>query len=119
MICGITGPAKLQKIRYTTYPPPSNGLLQDVLLDIKFDVESNTSIAEKTNLILTNINVTLYTGTHENIHNGLNIIELDIGFQHVQPSFSNVIGTWNNKGEVFNRIYTRPTGAFYGLILIK
>ena len=73
-----------------TYPPISDGKVQELLLDASFNIISNTTIAEGVNMTIANPKVVLYGGTPRNKYIIHNISGVNIGFQNAQPMGSSL-----------------------------
>jgi len=68
-----------------TYPPISNGKVQELLLDASFNIVSNETIAEGVNITITDPRVVLYGGTLRNKYIIHNLSGVNIAFQNAQP----------------------------------
>lgn len=68
-----------------TYPPISNGEVQELLLDACFNVVSNKPIAVGINMTIANPRVIFYGGTPRNRAIIYNISGINIAFQNAQP----------------------------------
>lgn len=68
-----------------TYPPISNGKVQELLLDASFSIVSNEPIAEGVNMTIANPQVKFYGGTPRNKDIIYNISSVNIAFQNAQP----------------------------------
>jgi len=94
------------------YPPPSEGHIPDILLDVKFNVSSHKSIVEGVPLTLTKISAISYRGSYGSWCFSRDIDFVEIGFQHGRPTWNYTILDTNNTTRLLEvRYYEGLSGA--------
>jgi len=98
-----------------TYPPISNGKIQELLLDASFSIVSDKPLAEGVNITIPNPVVKLYGGSFNNRNIIKNIRIISIAFQNAQPMGGSVaiIIPLENISQTQHVYYNLPPGASF------
>ena len=98
-----------------TYPPISNGKVQELLFDAKFDVVSDGQIAEGVNMTILNPRISVYGGMPINKYIIHNISGVNIVFQDAQPMGGSLKLTvpLDNFSQTQYVYYNLPPGASF------
>jgi hypothetical protein len=98
-----------------TYPPVTNGKVQEMLLNASFNIESNETLAEGVKVTITNPRIKLYGGTPRNEYIIHNISAINIAFQNAQPmgGSGTLIIPLDNISQTQNINYNFPPGMSF------
>jgi hypothetical protein len=86
------------------YPSITEGTLQDNWLQITFNLEANSSLAENVNLTITNVVATTFPNS-----TGMDISDVWVGFQYAQP-WSSFVSANTASGQIQNHFLTALDG---------